>query len=392
MRLAVVESAAHGGLLHYAAQLADALADRGNDVELITARGNELLGHDGSARMRPVLAAPTRRRSEPPGGLRSVARRGGIAMRLARASARSFWELRRGRYDAALLVDDPDTLVSAGATLLFTLAPGRPALVAICHEPRPRNRRAGEELYVSSPLLLSLLRQTYSRMDLVLVHGERSRAEFNAAWGPVPVAVIPHGDERLFAAEPPPAANEERVLFFGDWRRAKGIHELMAAFDVLSARRPGARLTIAGSPSPDGDPERVRRWARARPSQVEVIDRYVPVEAVRDVFAQARVVAAPYLTGSQSGVVHLAMTMSRAVVASNIGELGQAVVDRETGLLVPAGDVKALATALEEVVSEPDLASRLGAEGRRRVLTELSWERVAERVETALLGLPKAPG
>jgi D-inositol-3-phosphate glycosyltransferase len=388
MKLAVIESAAQGGLLHYAAQLADALADRGHDVDLLTARENELLGRRGSARMRAILTAPTQRRAEPPSGLRNVVRRSGIALRLMRASARSMWELRRGKYHVALLIDDPDTVLTAGATLLFTLVPGRPALVAVCHEPRPRNRWGRDDLYVSSRWLLALLRRAYSRMDLVLVHGERTRAEFIEAWGPIPVAVIPHGDERILAPEPPPPATEERVLFFGDWRRAKGLHELLAAFDLLSERRPTARLTIAGTPSPDGDPERVREWAAARRSLVEVIDGYVPVEGVPDVFAHARVVATPYLAGSQSGVVHLAMTMARAVVASDIGELGQVVVDGETGRLVPPGDVEALAAALEEVVSDPALAARLGLQGRTRVLAEFGWERVAEHVQAALLAIP----
>ena len=387
MRLAVVESAPHGGLLHYAAQLADALAARGHDVDLITARGNELLGRTGPARMRAVLVASTPRPSEAPSGLRYLVRRSVIAGRLGRASARTIWELRRGAYDAALLVDDLDLSLTAGAALMLALVPGGPALVAICHEPRPRNRWAGGELYATSPVLYALLRRVYARMDLVLTHGERSRAEFVRTWPPVPLAVIPHGDERIIAPEPPPPADEERILFFGDWRRAKGLHELLAAFDLLARRRPAARITIAGTPTPDGDPALVRRWAADRSSQVEVIDHYVPLDAVPGVFARARVVAAPYLAGSQSGVVHLAMTMSRAVVASDVGELGQVVADGETGRLVPAGDVEALAAALEEVVSDPALAARLGAEGRKRLLAESGWEHVAERVETALLPL-----
>jgi glycosyltransferase involved in cell wall biosynthesis len=306
-----------------------------------------------------------------------------------RTTVRAIWELRRGRYEAALINDDPDTVPVAGALLLYTLIPGRPALVAICHEPRPRTRWGGNDLYSTSGSLLALLRRAYARLDLVLVHGERSRAEYEATWGPVPVAVIPHGDERILAATSPPPATEERVLFFGDWRRAKGLHELLAAFELLAGRRPNARLTIAGTPSPDADPERIRAWAAARASHVELIDRYVPVEEVPVVFARARVVATPYLAGSQSGVVHLAMTMARAVVASDIGELGEAVVDGETGRLVPPGDVRALAAALEEVVSDPALAERMGARGRKRVLDEFGWERVAERVEAALLAIPR---
>jgi glycosyltransferase involved in cell wall biosynthesis len=387
VRLAVVESAAHGGLLHYAVQLADALAQRGHAVDLITARDNELMGRMAAARMRAVLVAPAPRPSEPPAGVPYLARRGAIAVRLARASARSLWELRRGRYDAAVFVDDLDIAATAAFALLLALLPGGPALARVCHEPRPRNRWAGGDLYASSRVLRALLRALYPRLDLVLVHGERSRDEFARTWPPARVAAIPHGDERILAAAPPPPADEERILFFGDWRRAKGLYQLMAAFERLQARRPGARLTIAGTPTPDVDADHVRRWAAARPEQVEVIDGYVPLDEVGDLFARARVVATPYLAGSQSGVLHLAMTMQRAVVTSDIGELGRTVRDGETGRVVPAGDEEALADALGGLLADPELCARLGAEARRRLLAESGWDRVAEQVEAQLEAL-----
>jgi glycosyltransferase involved in cell wall biosynthesis len=96
------------------------------------------------------------------------------------------------------------------------------------------------------------------------------------------------------------------------------------------------------------------------------------------------VVAAPYLAGSQSGVVHLAMTMGRAVVASDVGELPRAVIDGATGRVVARDDSAALATALEQILADSDLARRWGEAARRRVLEEFSWERVAELVEGAL--------
>jgi glycosyltransferase involved in cell wall biosynthesis len=384
MRLAVIESAAAGGLLHYAAQLGDALAARGHDVDLITARDNELEGRLAAARMRAVLVAAVARPAEPPSGLRYVLRRAGIAVRVLRSRARTGWELARGGYDAAILVDDFDLALTAAAALAYTMLPGRPRLVAVCHEPRPRNRWAGRRIFAGSRALHSVLARLYARLDLVLVHGDRSRDELLRAFGARHVAVIPHGDERIVAAEPPPPTSEERILFFGDWRRAKGLHELTAAFERIERRRPGARLTIAGTPTPDGDPERVRRWAAARPDRVEVIDRYVPLEAVPALFARARVVATPYLAGSQSGVLHLALTMERAVVTSDVGELGRSVVDGETGRVVPAGDVDALADALTGVLADGALAARLGREGRRRLLEQSSWERVAELVEAEL--------
>jgi glycosyltransferase involved in cell wall biosynthesis len=200
----------------------------------------------------------------------------------------------------------------------------------------------------------------------------------------VPAAIIPHGDERIFG-EPPPATDEERILFFGDWRKVKGMPLLMAAFDVLAERRPSVRLTIAGRPAPqDFDPDLVRSWAAGHGERVKVMDRYVPIEEVPSVFAEARVVATPYFVGYQSGVVHLAMTMGRAVVATDVGDLGSAVVDGETGLVIPPEDPGVLADALERVVSDPDLANRMGVRARERVLERSGWEKVAERVEEAL--------
>lgn len=383
MRLALVETAPRGGLLHYAAQLSEALAGKGHDVELITARGHELEAAPAGVAIRDVLPAAARDAGEPPRGIRLLPRRAGIAARVVLASLRTLIEVRRGGYDAVLMIDDLSVAPAAIGALAMTAVPGGPRIACVCHEPRPRSRR-GDGIYQASPVLLGALRRLYPRVDVVFVHGERSRDEFLGFWPPTHVEVIPHGDERLLAGEPPPPSTEERVLFFGEWRRAKGLHELMTAFDALAERRPAARLTIAGVPTPDVDPDRVRAWARAHGERVTLVDRYVPIADVRDLFAGARVLAAPYLAGSQSGVVHLGMTMARAVVASDVGELPAAVLDGETGTIVPSGDVDALADALERILDDADAAQRLGEAGRRRVLSEFGWERVAERVQAAL--------
>ena len=229
------------------------------------------------------------------------------------------------------------------------------------------------------------MQSLYSRLDVVFVHGERSREEFFEAWSARRVEVIPHGNEELLAeAVPASPSSEERVLFFGEWRRAKGINELMAAFDLLVGDRPDARLTIAGVPTPDADPNRVRAWAQGHYGAGTIIDRYIEISEVPGLFASARVVATPYIASSQSGVVHLAMTMGRAVVASDVGLLPGTVIDGETGRIVPGGDVKSLREALAEVLADPELATRLGEAGRRRALTEFSWDSVAERVQAAL--------
>jgi glycosyltransferase involved in cell wall biosynthesis len=388
VRIAIVESAAHGGLLHYHVQLGEALAARGHAVDLITPRANELSGRAVHARMRAVLTPPWQPADSEgvPGPY--VLRRIVVAVRLTRAWLRILWETRPGRYDAVVSGADIGLPPAMLATLLMTCLPRRPRLVRVAHNVRAFNRWSGEDVYASSAATDRVLRYLYPRFDLVLVHGERSRDEFSRTWPGTRLAVVPHGDERIFGDDPPPPADEERVLFFGDWRKVKGLEVLMEAFDELARRRPGARLTVAGTPSEeDWDPDVLRRWAQGHEGRVELIDRYVPIDEVPAVFARARVVATPYVTGYQSGVIHLAMTMGRAVVTSDVGDLGTAVTDGVTGRVVPPQDPPALTRALDEVVGDADLAARLGSEGRRRLLARSSWEQVAERVEQELAAL-----
>ena len=390
MRIAVVETATHGGLLHYGVQLADGLAERGHDVEIIASRGNELERRSGSARMRAVLAPPTLDSDKPASRAGYLLRRAGIAGRLTRSWLRALATTRTGRFDAVVFTGDHTQLaLNAAGALVMTTGSGRARVAAVCHNVRVFNRWAGDELHRSSPLTDGLLRRWYPRLDVVLVHGDRSREEFREIWPASRLCVIPHGDESLFGDEAPPPATEPRALFFGDWRKVKGLAVLMEAFDLLAPRRPEIRLTIAGTPAAaDLDPQVVIDWAAGHGDRVTVIDRYIPIEDVPELFGSARAVVNPYLTGYQSGVVHLAMTMGRAVVASDVGDLGAAVRDGETGLLVTPGDAVELAATLERVLMDAALAERMGAAGRNAVLSGSSWATVAERVEAALLTPP----
>jgi glycosyltransferase involved in cell wall biosynthesis len=269
--------------------------------------------------------------------------------------------------------------------LALTLLPKRPPVVLICHTAQPINRLRDDNMVGVPGVQRLILRRLFPRIRLICLHGGKSRAEFEAFWPAARLATIPHGDERLFADEPPPFSTEERILFFGNWREVKGIPILMEAFDLVAARRPHARLTLAGTPFPEEvDVPAVTAWASAHGDRVELIDRYLPVDEVPAVFARARVVVAPYLYAFQSGVVHLAMTMARPVVASDVGDLSAAVSDGETGLLVPPGDAAALAEALERLLADPGTAQRMGEAGRQRALSDSSWEAVAEQFDAAV--------
>jgi glycosyltransferase involved in cell wall biosynthesis len=61
-----------------------------------------------------------------------------------------------------------------------------------------------------------------------------------------------------------------------------------------------------------------------------------------------------------------AMALGRPVVTSDVGGAGEAVVDGETGIVVPPGDTQAAATALARLAADPEAARAMGERGRTR--------------------------
>ena len=75
-----------------------------------------------------------------------------------------------------------------------------------------------------------------------------------------------------------------------------------------------------------------------------------------------------------------AMAAGKPVVATAVGGTPEAVVEGETGFLVPPGDPAALATAIQRLLSNPSLAQKMGAVGRVRVRQEFSSATMVQRV------------
>jgi glycosyltransferase involved in cell wall biosynthesis len=79
-------------------------------------------------------------------------------------------------------------------------------------------------------------------------------------------------------------------------------------------------------------------------------------------------------------VVLEAMAQGKPVVATAVGGTPELVVDGETGVLVPPGDVEALRRALAGVLADPERARAMGEAGRRRVREEFGARAAAQRI------------
>ena len=137
------------------------------------------------------------------------------------------------------------------------------------------------------------------------------------------------------------------------------------------------------------------------PGLAEIADRHDPrVELlgprrdVADVLAQSDVFVLSSRSEGFPVSILEAMAARLPVVATDVGGIGEAVVDGETGFLVRPGDPRALATALELLVADRELRARLGAAGRSRALRRFDVTRYRAahvdlyRRELARLRLP----
>ena len=102
-------------------------------------------------------------------------------------------------------------------------------------------------------------------------------------------------------------------------------------------------------------------------------------------------VVIPYRRATQSGVVHLAYTFERPVVATAVGDIPAVVLDGETGILVPPEDPDALARGLVTLLTDADRAERMGVAGAKWLAAESSWAQVAAAVHGAV-DVPSSAG
>lgn len=79
------------------------------------------------------------------------------------------------------------------------------------------------------------------------------------------------------------------------------------------------------------------------------------------------------------------MAMGRAIVASDLDQIGEVLSHEETALLVPPGDPEALADAIQRLIDDPDLRRRLGAAARARAVEAHTWRAHTQRIVDALV-------
>lgn len=176
------------------------------------------------------------------------------------------------------------------------------------------------------------------------------------------------------------------VLYVGRFDRRKGIETLVRAIARLNVQpQANLQLMIAGGSRPGHSDGIERERIGAIVAELglndctifpgRLCDRLLPYY-----YAAANVCVVPSHYEPFGLVAIEAMASGTPVVASDVGGLQFTVVPEVTGLLVPAEDEFAFASAIDRIVTNSGYAHQLGQSGRQRVEAAFSWDSVASKL------------
>lgn len=352
------------GWARYGVDLAQALSHEGVEVVALTQRTTPPPAGFGSlADVRPILPhlyPPTR----------------GFVLRLLLAAPR----VMRAVHDCDVLhvVAEPYTLVAG-------LAAGSRPLVVTAHGtyvPQTSMR----------PLVGRWYRRTYRRARLIAV-SRYTAAQVQRTLPDVTPTVIHNGVhfDHFQAARPRPERQQgHTILATGGVKARKGTHVLVDAFAQVRQAAPDSQLVITGDQYDSAYVARIHE-------QIDALDLSGHVQLLGFVdddelvgwYQHAAVFALPSLNVGQKfegfGLVFLeAGACGLPVIGTTGSGAEEAIIEDETGLLVPQDDSGALAQAIIRLLSEEALRSRLGVGGRQYARSQ-DWRSIAQRVHNVYL-------
>jgi colanic acid biosynthesis glycosyl transferase WcaI len=181
--------------------------------------------------------------------------------------------------------------------------------------------------------------------------------------------------------------NERVVLYAGTVGHMHGVDVGIRAMELLRTSHPDVRLLIVGAGSElDG----VKELARTLAPQTVSFVAPQPHERLARIWTLADIGLStqrdlPVAEITRPAKMLASMASGKGLAYSGAGEGARLVEEAEAGIVVPPEDPTALATALAALLDDPELADRLGRNGREFVVQNLAWPAV---VKTWLDQLP----
>jgi len=172
------------------------------------------------------------------------------------------------------------------------------------------------------------------------------------------------------------------ILYVGWMLREKGVHDLLDAFALASAREPALRLHLVGPDIGDGFE---RACADGHPSVT--FWGKVPDEKLLELARRALFVVLPSHAEGMPNILLEMMAMGVPVMATPVGGIVDIITDGVDGVLVPAQEPRAWADAMVALSRDKDKLKRLAARAADRIRERHGKDLVTDSLERAVLAV-----
>jgi glycosyltransferase involved in cell wall biosynthesis len=170
---------------------------------------------------------------------------------------------------------------------------------------------------------------------------------------------------------PGPRPSVFRALYVGALIKRKGVHHLLDAWRALQL--PNAELWLVGHLHPEIEP-----YLHDAPPGIKLVPF---TRRVEEIFAQSTIHVFPSECEGSAKVTYEASAAALPQVVTR--ESGDAVVDGETGIVVPPHDPAAIAEGILRLYENPALVAEMGAAARERMKRQFTWEHFIVRLTEA---------
>jgi glycosyltransferase involved in cell wall biosynthesis len=226
-----------------------------------------------------------------------------------------------------------------------------------------------------------VIRSVFRHAKKVIVLGERDGKlvpeELRVPGGQVAILhnAVPDPNPKLQLARQRIGAGH--ILFLGHLSARKGVPDLLEALASPALREQTWRATLAGG----GPIEEYSDMA----TRLGIADRvtfpgWLDEARVKVLFADAEILVLPSYAEGLAMAVLEGLSHGVAIVATPVGAHAEVIETEVSGILVPPGNIGALAAALQRVIADPNLQGRLSAGARTRFLEKFDMRGYAERL------------
>ena len=357
LRIMFIAPAPRAGTVQYTHNLANALAERGHRVTLVTGLGFELADYPRRYRALEVF---DRYRPRP-----------GRLVKL-------LWHCLTFRPQIIHLQGAQHPALYILLWMVLRLM-SRATFVYTPQDVLPNSLR---------PYHIKAFRFLYSRMRHVFLNAKQNEPLVVQHFGVsrdritvLPIADLTAFVRRHVARETPNIPDGAQVvLCFGLIEPRKGIHTLLAAATEVIRQVPNALILIVGKPLMDIAPLQRQLAESGLQERVRLVPEYATFSQMAGYFTAAKFLVLPYENGWNSGVLASAFGFGKPVIATRVGGFDEVVGDESTGLLVPPKAPDVLANAIVRLLRDEVLYARMRA-NVRAAAGEISWETIAGLTE-----------